>query len=671
MPSSAPARLTWRPDIEGLRGLAVLLVVAFHAGVPAFRGAFVAVDVFFVLSGFFLTSALTRQLVTDNGIDLTDVYGRRVWRLLPAMVVVLLATLTSVMFLYAPIDRAAIAESLQPVAFFTGNLAFAAEGVNYFSADQNPLLHTWTIGVEYQLLLFFPVLVVVLAWIGKRRSTSTMTDDERRVVMVRTVFVGVVVVGVLSFALSVVLSGNDSMWAYFGPHTRLWAFAAGAAASFLVAAGQSLLGSSRTRVAFAQGAGLLAIVLPALIYDRSMPYPGAIALVPVGGTLLLLAGGATASNTSIGRALASPALMWLGRVSYPWYLWHWPLMVLGAVVVPGLGAWGKLACALVGLALAVLTQRFVERPVNAYVWPHFAFGDAFLNGIGVSMALLLLAHWTAQRSARYVERTEHRVFAAARDDRMDHGCWARSVDTGPRGNCAFGEPTSGSTLVLLGDSHAEHWLGGLDRAGREHGWRVEANVMGGCPVSDFSALIKGAVARRYRECSRYREAMLSRIVARRPRAVVLSSFDDYMESDGRNGHEYQVDEATWTEGLRRTYSRFDQAGIQTIVIRGTPRVPFNVPRCLSRRLDRLPMAADCVYSLDRRFVARARRAQDVAARGLRVTFLDMGDQVCASARCTTMRNGMVMFTDDNHLTASFARSLGPVLGARLERALAQ
>jgi hypothetical protein len=326
---------------------------------------------------------------------------------------------------------------------------------------------------------------------------------------------------------------------------------------------------------------------------------------------------------------------------------------------------------LVGLVLAILTQRYVERPVNAQVWPRLASGEAFLYGIGVSLALLLLARWTAVRSTRYVERTAHRVLAAARDDRMDHGCWVRSVDTGTRGNCAFGDATSRTTLALLGDSHAEHWLGGLDRAGREHGWRVEVHVMGGCPVSDFSALISGAVARRYRECSRYREAALARLVAQKPRAVILSSFDDYMESDGRAGHEYQINEVAWTEGLRRTYSRLAQAGIPVLVMRGTPRVPFNVPRCISRQWERLPLSTDCTYTMDRDFMARARGAQDVAARGLRVTFVDMGDQVCASTRCSTMRDGMVLFTDDNHLTASFARSLGPVLGARLERALAQ
>ncbi|MEQ1691347.1 MAG: acyltransferase, partial [Gemmatimonas sp.] len=317
MAPSLPARPAWRPDIEGLRGLAVALVVCFHAGLPLFRGAFIAVDVFFVLSGFFLTRTLTRYLADGGDIDLTEVYARRVWRLLPTMAVVLVATIAMALLLYAPIDRAAVAENMRPVAFFAGNLIFAADGVNYFSAGENPLLHTWTLGVEYQLVLIFPVVVMLLAWIGKRRAAHVESDSARHVMIMRTVFWGIMIVGALSFALSVWSSSAAPMWAYFGPHTRLWAFAAGGVMAFLVGAGQSVFRTSTNSIATAQVVGIAAIVVPAFVYDRSMSYPGLIALVPVGGTVLILAGGAAAAETAIGRALASAPLSWLGRISYP------------------------------------------------------------------------------------------------------------------------------------------------------------------------------------------------------------------------------------------------------------------------------------------------------------------------------------------------------------------
>jgi hypothetical protein len=400
-----------------------------------------------------------------------------------------------------------------------------------------------------------------------------------------------------------------------------------------------------------------------------MPYPGVITLAPVGGTLFLLAGGTIATETIIGRVLGSSLLTWLGRVSYPWYLWHWPLMVLGGVLVPGIGAWGRLMCGLLGLALAVLTQQYIERPVNKNVLPRVRSSLPMAAAIGVSLVLMLAGWGMASHTERYVAGTVHATYAAAREDRMDHSCWARSSTSVKPQSCGFGALQSATTLALLGDSHAEHWLGGLEQAGREHGWRIQVNVMGGCPVSDFSTLISGSAARRYQQCSAYREAMLSRIVKAKPRAVILSSFDAYMSIDGEYEHESQVAEEAWTEGLRRTYSRFDEAGIPVIVIRGTPRVPFDVPSCLSRKADRMFMATDCTYSLDRAFVVRARNAQDVAARGLNVKFVDMMDQVCGGTSCSTERGGIVMFTDNNHLTASYARSLAPVLGERLQAAL--
>ncbi|MES2522100.1 MAG: acyltransferase family protein [Gemmatimonadota bacterium] len=668
----------WRPDIEGLRGLAVLLVVGFHAGFPLLRGAFVAVDVFFVLSGFFLTSALLRELVADRTVSLSDVYGRRVWRLMPALIVVLGATLLMSTFLFAPIDRADVASNLRPVAFFTGNLVFASEGVNYFTAGENPLLHLWTLGVEYQLLLFWPAFLVLLAWIARRRArgseSSGASSSARRMIIVQTLLVGIATAGAVSFALSLWLSTAAPMWAYFGPHTRLWAFAAGGAMAFIAGAGQSVFGASVRAITMAQIAGLLAIIVPAFLYSRTMPYPGVIALVPVGGTMLLLAGGALSSSTRFGRALASPLLTGLGRLSYAWYLWHWPLMVLGSVFAPTIGPWGRLAWGGVALLLAIITRHTIERPFERRVTPLFNrndFGDPFTWAIGVSSALLLAASWAETRATRYVERSVHRKFAAAREDRMQHSCWARKAARNPKADCSFGDRSSSTTLVLLGDSHAEHWLGGLDRAGREHGWRVEARVMGGCPVSDFSRLTSGATRRRYRECSQYRERMLQRVIEERPRAVILSSYDYYVPATDADVDEYLVSVEAWQEGLRRTYARLSAAGIPVIVMRGTPQVPFDVPSCLSRRAERLLFATDCTYERDRDFTVRARQAQDAAARGLPVRFVDMNDQVCATRRCATTRRGIVMFTDDNHLTASFTRSLAPVLGARVERALQQ
>lgn len=210
------------------------------------RGAFVAVDVFFVLSGFFLATTLTRRLA--NGVEIRpgELVARRVWRLLPPLVVVLPGTLATTL-LYAPIDRAAVAERAVPVSAFVGNLAFAADGVNYFNAGENPLLHTWTLGVELQLVMLFPLLVMLFAAWGERRA-GTENGAERRWIVMRSVLIGVTVTGAVSFVLAVRSNDSAPMWAYFGPHTRLWSFCAGAMMAFLTGGGQSAVGGSALRI---------------------------------------------------------------------------------------------------------------------------------------------------------------------------------------------------------------------------------------------------------------------------------------------------------------------------------------------------------------------------------------------------------------------------------------
>ena len=655
-----------RLDLDGLRGLAVLLVVGFHAGLPALRGAFVAVDVFFVLSGFFLATTLTRRLATGEAIRPAELVAGRVWRLLPALVVVLLGTLATTL-LYAPIDRAAVAARVVPVAAFAGNLAFAADGVNYFQAGQNPLLHTWTLGVELQLVLLFPLLVMLCAAWGERLAGSE-TGAERRWIVLRTVLLGVALAGAVSFALAVNLNDSAPMWAYFGPHTRLWSFCAGALMAFLTGGGQSALGGSAWRIGAVQVAGLGLLVVPSLLFERTLEYPGVVTLAPVGGTLCLLATGGLATASLPGRLLGSGALVGIGRVSYAWYLWHLPLMVLGAVLTPEIGPGGRLAWGFAGLAAAVLTHRLLARPVPGALLARVRAGRPLLAAAVVSAALALLGVGATWSSRRHVEQSVHRRYAAARNDHVGHDCWERSRDAAREG-CAFGDAGSATTLALLGDSHASHWLGGLERAGQAHRWRIEPYVMGACPVADLRGMLGGAAGRLYNRCARFQEANMRRLAAARPGAVILSNADYYMAAEP--GQPLRLPESVWTEGLRRTYARLDRMGIEVLVIRDVPWVPFDVPSCLSRRAARLLWATDCRFAPDQAFIARARRAQDRAAHGLRVRFIDMNDRVCGgnTERCETERDGMVLYSDDDHLTATFSRALGPVLGERLDAAL--
>jgi hypothetical protein len=315
---------------------------------------------------------------------------------------------------------------------------------------------------------------------------------------------------------------------------------------------------------------------------------------------------------------------------------------------------------------AWLTYRLVERPARsggaARIAPRWVAPAALVASVGAA----LVAHGAMRSAQRRAAQPDQRPYAAARIDRIAPECWSASVETAA--HCAFGEVGSSTVVALLGDSHAQHWLAGLDVAGREHHWRIDVMVKGGCPVADMSELGGARFTRYYRECARYREAMLRRIVAMRPAAVVLASWDHYIPPDGRI-EDWQVTPDMWRRGLRRTYERLAAAGIPTIALRDVPRTGFDAPACLSRRAASLPFAHECVFERRSSLVPRAIAAQDAAARALPVHIIDMNDQICTTARCPVTQHGVVMYTDDNHLTATFSRSVAPVLGERIARAL--
>jgi peptidoglycan/LPS O-acetylase OafA/YrhL len=643
----------FRPDLEGVRGVAILLVVLFHAGVPGFAGGFVGVDVFFVLSGFLITGAIARELAATGRVALADFWTRRAARLFPALYLVVAATLALAWVAWAPIDRAAVARTARAVALSGANVHFARESVHYFGSGNDPLLHSWSLGVEQQFYVVWPLLLLAAALLAGRRWEGEARGR-------RALLVALALAGAASLAASWVLTGAGSGWAFYGLPTRLWEFALGGA---LALAARPV--SSRAEAALPI-VGLALVTAAVAAYDAATPYPGLAALLPALGAAAIVAAGPGAAARGAGLVLSAGWLRALGRLSYAWYLWHWPLVSLGAVLDPGIGAAGKLAWSLLALGPAWLTERWVERPLRAG-----GAGGAGDDGASswrpaAALAATLVvaggAHLLAGAAARRAAAPDQRAFAAAREDRFaPDRCWRAA----PAAACAFGDPAGTRTVALFGDSHAEHWLAGLDAAGKARGWKVVAFVRGGCPVADLAAV---AGRRRDRACARWREASVRRILALRPDAVLLSSYDHYVPVSGRGERPY-VSADEWRRGLRRTYARFAAAGVPAVAMRDTPDLAFDAPGCLSRRAARLPFAGDCTYDRAAASHPVARAAQAAAVRGLPVRVLDLNDRVCATARCSVARGGIVVFTDDDHLTASFTRSLAPVLGARLAAAV--
>lgn len=671
MPPPPPAR---RPDLDALRGLAILLVVGYHAGVRALSGGFVAVDVFFVLSGYFAVGTMLREYAATGRVAVPTFWARRARRLLPPLAAVVAATLAAVWSLYPPIDRAAVAEAARDVALGVPNVAFARRSVDYFAGGDSPFLHTWSLGVELQVSLALPLVFLLLAWLGARGVTGS--DAARRTdALLRGVLPGLVVIAAASFAWALRLAAADPSRAYFDTAARAWEFAAGGVLALLVTQTErsSALGGRPSAGRWAQVLGVGVIVASALLLDDDRAWPAAMTLVPVLGVTAIVAAGARDSAVFAGEDVVARTLRWLGGLSYAWYLWHWPVIVLAGELSPGLGVGARLAWSVAALVPAWLTHRWIERPArrsegsaNAFRW--------LAGSVTACVAIAVVSPPLRAAAERRASAPDQRRYAQAREDRLPHQCWGAD----PRGPlCTFGDPKGRVTVVLMGDSHAEHWLAAVDRLGRERGWRVVPFVNGGCPVSAAPELVRRRRADRDRECATWREAAVRRIVALRPAAAILSSWDEYMVRDrprvpaGRSGH---VAPDAWRRGLGRTYARIASAGIPVVALRGTPFPAFDVPACLSRRAATGGASDDCSYRRDDAVHVGARAAhaaavRDAAARRLPVAAVDMSDRVCPAARCGVERAGVVVFTDDNHLTARFTRGEAPVLGARVDAAL--
>src|SRR6476661_4043244 len=341
----------FREDIEGLRAVAVILVVAFHAGVGFVGGGFVGVDVFFVLSGFLITGLLVDEVGRTGSISLRGFYARRVRRLLPLSTLVLVATAIASFLLVPPIDRKGIAGDLVGAALWGANWRFAAASTQYMAdTDKSTVLHYWSLSVEEQFYVVWPLLLLLLAYTLRYSKRSAPFAARHRV----AVTLGAVTAG--SFVASWQLTAAGSPFAYFGLHTRAWELGVGAA----------LAGSL---------VGLVMVVGSALLMDETTPFPGTAALAPVLGTGLLVAAGARVPDEGISKFLSHPVPRYIGRVSYAWYLWHWPVLVLVNA------RWGQTAAA------------------DGTSAPH-ASGPVVLAAVVASFGLAVASHYIVEVRAR-------------------------------------------------------------------------------------------------------------------------------------------------------------------------------------------------------------------------------------------------------------------------------
>ncbi|MDQ2950864.1 MAG: acyltransferase [Chloroflexota bacterium] len=672
--------MSFRTDLEGLRGVAVALVVLFHARLLGVAGGFVGVDAFYVLSGFLITGLLVRELGATGRIDLGAFYARRARRILPAASVAIALILAASAVLVAPLDLPQIAADATSSGLFVGNIAFAARATDYFaSTGPSPFLHYWSLGVEEQFYLAWPLLLAI-AFRFRRSHAVTLA---------------VVVVSLLA---CIAITQVDAPWAFYSLPTRAWQLALGA---LLAMHGGRIARLPTVPMALAGWLGLALLGIAATTYDASTSYPGIAALTPTAGVgLVILAGG---RRGGAGRVLGLAPLRWLGRISFSLYLYHWPVLVLIPLAIGEPSLIGRGALVLLSVVLALASYLFVERPfrmtrirvrqtARSFALAAVAMSAVVLlaQSIGLVGAGQVAAHGvtsvateetampvlpSAEPSATVAPEvtvapaatalhipTPHVLrpsLAGARNDTdglQQRGCGLSLAGTKPP-LCVLGTPGGKVTVALVGDSHAAQWAPALELIAQQRGWRLLPFTKDSCIFLDMR-IISIHLEREYTECAAWREQVVVTLAHVQPDLVVVSS--------SRWVHPVSAiddDPARQADAMARLVSRLPG---HVVVIADTPLSAVDVPACLSKRdttFDLCATARD--YAL-----TRALDRDGPAAEQLGAALVDPAEWLCGPDVCPAVIDWTIVYRDDHHLTATMARRLAPLLEPTLLDALA-
>ncbi len=687
----------FHPEIQGLRAVAVLLVVLFHLWPNALSGGYIGVDVFFVISGYLITAHLYREAATTGTVSLRRFWARRIRRLLPASLLVLAASaLATVLFLPATVWTQT-ARQIAASALYVQNWALAADAVDYMAKDNVPTLaqHYWSLSVEEQFYAFWPVLIVGLVVLAGR-SASRHTAATRT-----TLVIGLGAVGVISLAWSVLATANSQPTAYFVTPTRVWEFVAGALVTLIVVSREH---SERIRGAVGW-LGLVAIVTAAVLFDERSLFPGWIALLPVLGTVAVIVAGTTRSPYAPAKWLSLRPMTFVGDISYSVYLWHWPLIiVIPYLTGADLQTLDKVGILVGTILLAWLSKVLVEDPMRtkpiltAMPWRSFAFaaaGMAVVVGGSVVISNEIQHRAEAAAAIAVTETpTLHGCFGPAALDQANEcdtvagsgalfpppevvmlqntrpvypGCQQTIAPADVR-VCSIGseDPTPERVVAVVGDSHATHWFAAFDRLGREHNWRVLTYVKASCPVTTARRLlVDEQTDEGQRSCLEWSEEV-RRQIARDERIsyVFSSTFSSAYKYADDPDHPLRDPR---TDGFQDVWRTWVSAGKDVFVIKDVPPTQGgDVPNCLalhperrlacSTRADEVPddASADAVVSMHEP----------------RVHLVDLTDRFCDDRRCYPVVGNLIVYSDSSHLTTDYSTALAPYLFEQVDQLVA-
>ncbi|AJR18082.1 acyltransferase family protein [Pimelobacter simplex] len=687
-PAPAPhGESEFRAEVQGLRAVAVLLVVLYHLAPARLSGGYVGVDVFFVISGYLITRHLAQEAEVSSGLRVVRFWARRVRRLLPAALLVLLVSLVLVWAWIPQTEWPTNVRQVVASALYVQNWVLMLDAVDYSALGESASVaqHYWSLSVEEQFYFVWPVAIAVVLAVITRRHRRVVSAERVR----QSLVVLLAAVGAASLAWSVVATATDPGAAYFQTFTRMWEFAAGGLVGLLWQR-RRLTGHGGAAVAWA---GLVAIVLAGVLYDDTTPFPGWLAIVPVAGTVAVLLAGHARTRTAPHWLTWRPATF-VGDISYAVYLWHWPLIVVAPFALghePD--RYDKIGVLGLSLLLAWCSTRFVEDPLR---------GGAFLRPVpralvagAVAMAVVVAAA-AGLRSALPAEQdfalpspssctgpgaldpANHcdsvvgegparpgpvQVARQNREEVAYPGCQA-SFASSELVSCDLGADAGSARreVALVGDSHAGAWFPAFDEIGRREGWQVRTYAKTSCPATLALRVLPAEKDPDYqRDCADWVRKLDRAVRADTSLdAVVVASYStayDFVPPDDMT----MTDPAT--DGFVALWQRWRDAGLEVIVLADVPRTNGDyVPTCLAEHRDPMRCAVPRTVGLP---AQRPITDAGGKAEGRGVALVDLTDRFCDGRWCYPQVGSVIVYRDYSHLSREYARSLAPEIIRRL------
>jgi len=680
-PAAAPGEKAeprgFRPDIQGMRALAVSMVVVYHLYPSLLPGGFAGVDVFFVISGFLITGHLLREYRKTGRIGLLDFWGRRAKRLVPAAALVLTVTWVASRFVLPATQLAGTAAQIRASALYFQNWQLASDAVNYLQASSavSPVQHFWSLSVEEQFYLGWPLLFLLAALV----ALAARGPDRRRVLgqRVALVLASAVVAGSLWY--SVYYTKVNPAGAYFVTTTRIWELGLGGVLALLPARLTMRIG----RFGLLGWAGLGLVIASAFVLSGTAAFPGYLALLPAGGAAALILGGSAAGRFGPSRLTSAGPMVFIGGISYSLYLWHWPLIVLwttwrghpaGWLSGPAIVAvsvllawltkvwvedkvrtasllsghgWRSVSTALAAVVPVVLVSLFIAAepaPFNGHLGPNYPGAAALTASAEQVKPEPVLPQPTAIKLPTYWQQ----------------GCLVAESSSVPK-ECVYGDTSNPVlTVALVGDSMAGDWFTPLEQIALQRHWRLVTDLHSVCPFSS-ALMITPDTGGPYTSCHAWGAAVVHDLVTSiRPNVVITSDYPGLATAAHPAGG--AAAEQDIGIGMAAYWKQLEARGISVVAIKESPDVGLNVPACLSKH-----PASRCTVTRARAVAADTPTVYATRAASGTVPLIDMNALICGPVNCPPVVGNVLVYQDSHHLTSAYALTTAPYLEKRLLR----